>query len=221
MKRISSLLLLLAGFMAMPGPLRGQGVAVGALVGTTGVGGSVSVGLTPRVNVRGTFGFVPWEPEMTVDDVDFVAELPSFGRLTADFYAAGIFYLSGGALILTKGGKSDVTGTSDATFELEGTEYAAADVGSLVGTFALRQVMPYAGIGFGNPVGRRLSFGLDLGVGFGSVPTVDLSATGPIADDPAFMADLQANLAEYEDDIPQILRFYPVVSLSISVGLGG
>ena len=220
MKRMA-VLLVAAGLVGSPGSLRGQGFAVGAMVGTTGLGGTVALGVTPRMNVRGTFGFVPWEPEMTVEGVDFVAELPSFARVTADLYAVGVLHLSGGALVLTRGGEADVNGTFEGTIDVDGTEYSAAEVGSLVGTFGLRQIMPYAGLGFGNPVGRRVSFGLDLGVGLGRVPVVDLSATGPVADDPAFRDDLENHLSEYEDDIPQILRFYPVVSLSLSFGLGG
>jgi len=220
MKRFSCLLLLTAS-LAGPTTARAQGLAVGAIVGTTGLGGSVVVGVGPHVNLRGTFGWAPWDPEMTVDEVDFVAELPSFARATADFYAAGVFYLSGGMLWVTHGGEADVTGTFTGTIDLDGTEYPADQVGTLLGTFGLRQVMPYLGLGFGNPVGRRFSLGVDLGVGFGTVPTVDLSATGPIASDPTFVADLEASEADFEDDIPAVLRFYPVVSVSVSVGLGG
>jgi hypothetical protein len=81
--------------------------------------------------------------------------------------------------------------------------------------------MPYLGIGFGNPLGRRIGMMFDLGVGIGDVPTVDLEATGPIAGDPAFADDLEAEEAEFEENIPGLLRYFPILSLAVSFRLGG
>jgi hypothetical protein len=216
-----TLTLLLAGAVLMPTGARAQSLAVAAQGGTLGVGGSVIVGLAPRVNVRGTFGFIPVEPDFTVDDVDFTTDLPSFARATVDFYPVGFMYLSGGGLLVTKSGDISVEGTFNGTQEFGGNTYTSAEVGTLIGVFSLSSFMPYLGIGFGNPIGKRIGFGLDLGVGFGSVPGVDLSATGPIASDATFQADLNQRESEMQDDIPTLLKYYPVASLYLSFGFGG
>jgi len=219
MRRI--LAFLLAAAAVTPATAQAQGFAVAAQGGTLGLGGSVIVGLTPRVNARGTFGFIPVKPGITVDDVDFTPDFPSFARATIDFYPIGFMYLSGGGLLLTKSGDVTVEGTFSGTQEFGGNTYTAAEVGTLTGVFSLSSFMPYLGIGFGNPIGKRIGFGLDLGVGFGSEPEVGLSATGPIASDATFQADLNDREAEIQNDIPTLLKYYPVASLYLSFGFGG
>ena len=114
-----------------------------------------------------------------------------------------------------------VEGTFTGTQTFGGNTYTSAEVGTLTGVFSLSSFMPYVGIGFGNPIGKRIGFGLDLGVGFGSVPGVDLSASGPIASDATFQADLNDREAEIQNDIPTLLKYYPVASLYLSFGFGG
>jgi hypothetical protein len=186
-----------------------------------GLGGSVIVGLMPSLNVRGSFGLIPIEPDLSVDDVDFTVDFPSLIKLTADYYPVGFFYLSGGGLFMTSGGDTKVEGTFTGTQEFGGNTYTAAEVGTLTGVFSMSSAMPYLGVGFGNPIGHRIGFSLDLGVGFGSVPTVDLGATGPISSDATFQSDLNQREAEVQDDIPELLKYYPIAVLSVSIGLGG
>jgi hypothetical protein len=212
--------LLLSALLAPLG-ISAQQFAVAAQGGTMGLGGSVIVGLTSNLNVRGTAGLIPTEPTFTVDDVDFTADLPAFMRATLEFYPTGFFYLAGGGLFVTKSGEISVEGTFTGSQDFDGNTYTAAEVGTLTGLFSLSSAMPYLGIGFGNPVGGGFGFGLDLGVGFGSVPGVELGATGPIASNATFQNDLAAREAEFEEDIPEMLKYYPVVSLSLSYGFGG
>jgi hypothetical protein len=215
--------LALATAIALLAPLgvSAQSFAVAAHVGTLGLGGSVIYGLTPSLNVRGTIGFIPTEPEFTVEEVDFNADFPTFLRATVDYYPLGFLYLSGGGLFLTNGGNTVVEGQLAEPTEFGGTVYDPAQVGTLRGDFGLSGAMPYLGIGLGNPIGSRIGFALDLGVGFGGEPTVDLSASGPIASDPTFQNDLEAEERDFEDDIPPLIRSYPVLSIAISVGIGG
>jgi hypothetical protein len=219
MRRLLALLFVTSLFA--PLGASAQQFAVAGHAGTLGLGVSGIVGLTPRVNVRATLGLIPTEPDFTVDDVDFTVDFPAFLRTTVDFYPLGWFYLSGGGLFVTKGGDINVNGQFTGSQDFGGTTYTAAEVGTLTGVFSLSGAMPYLGIGFGNPIGRRIGFSLDLGVGFGSVPTVELGATGPIATDPTFINDLNEREAEIEQDIPQLLQYYPVFSLALSYGFGG
>ena len=49
-----------------------------------------------------------------------------------------------------------------------------------------------------------------------------MTAKGPLNDDPIvgpiFRDDLQRQEADFEANIPDVLRYYPVLSLSISIG---
>lgn len=204
-----------------PMAVSAQSFAVAAHAGSMGLGASAIVGVMPSLNVRGSFGLIPYKPDLTIDDVDFKVDFPSFIRLTADYYPTGFFYLSAGGLFVTSSGDTKVEGEFSGSQDFGGNTYTAAEVGKLTGVFSLSSAMPYLGIGLGsNPVGRRIGFGLDLGVGFGSVPTVDLRATGPVANDPTFQSDLSQREGEIQNDIPELLRYYPVASVYLSIGFG-
>jgi len=215
MRRI--LPLFVAGAFLIPNAASAQGFAVAGQAGTIGIGGSAIVGISPMVNIKGTFGYVPFEPQFDIDDVEFDVSFPAFVKGTVDVYL-GLFYISAGGLFVTEGGDIEVLGTFTGSQEFGDNTYTAEDVGTLEGIFSFTDVMPYAGIGFGNPVGRRLGLNLDLGVGFGDRPAVSLGATGPLADDPTFQSDLAEREAEFQADIPEVMKYYPVISLSLSIG---
>lgn len=75
---------------------------------------------------------------------------------------------------------------------------------------------PYVGIGWGNAFGRsrRWGFVTDLGVAFTGSPDVALSATGTLASDPGFRADLAREEADLEDDLEDF-KIYPVFSANL------
>ena len=203
-------------------PARAQGFAIGAQVGTTGLGGGVVVGLTSKINLRAMYGVIPGDPTITIDDVSFGFDLPSFLLATVDLYALGGLHLSAGGLLITNDGVLNVTGTFDGVqVDFAGANYTGGATDELQGTFTLKSFQPYVGLGIGNPIGQRIGIHFDAGIGFGSVPTVELTATGPLAEDPIAGPTFLADLEQQEDlfEISDLLRYYPVLSLSISIGL--
>jgi len=218
MNRFASLVL--AGALALPSASSAQGLALAAHAGTLGVGGALILEVTPKVNARGTIGFIPTEPTFTVDNVDFTVDFPTLTKATLDFALTNFFYLSGGGLFISNGGAIDVSGAFTGTQDFGGTTYSSAEVGTLTGSFELTGSMPYLGIGFGDPTGREVGLGLELGVGLGGTPTVDLGATGPVASDPTFISNLDLREREIQNDIPEVLRYYPVAILYVSFAVG-
>ena len=216
-----ALIILTASMILSPLRARAQGFAISGHVGTTGVGGGIVLGLAPKLNVRALYGFVPTKPEITIEDIDFAVDIPSFTVVVFDLYPTGPLHLSAGALIASDGGALEVEGTFTSV-QFGGTDYMSSGGDTVTGTFTLKRIQPYLGIGFGNPIGSMLSLNLDVGVGFGKTPTVELTATGPLAEDPligpTFLADLEQEEADIQDSIPDYLRLYPVLSLSVSVG---
>ena len=213
-----------AVFFLAPTPGQAQGFAISGHAGTIGVGAGVVIGVAPKLNLRGMFGFIPGEPTVAAEDIDFALDLPTFILATLDFYPMSGFHLSAGGLFLSKGGDLTVSGTFENTsIEFGGTTYTGSAADKLVGTFSLKSFQPYAGIGFGNAIGNTVGINLDVGVGFGEKPTVSLTPRGPLADDPlvgaAFQNDVQAEIQDIEDAIPEFLQFFPVIALSISIGI--
>lgn len=212
-----------AAMLIAPQALTGQGIAVAGVAGTTGLGGSLILGLAPKLNLRTTIGVIPGEPSITVEEIDFDLDSPTFILTTLDFYPMGGFHISAGGLIVSKGGDFDVEGTfAGKTVEFNNTLYTGAPDDVITGTFELSSFQPYIGIGFGNPLGKRLGINLDLGVAFGDKPDVDLGARGTLASTPIvgpqFLADLDAEEADIRNDIPDYLRYFPVLQVSISIG---
>lgn len=207
----------------VPVPAQAQGFAISGHIGSTGLGGGVIVGLAPEVNLRGMFGLIPGDPALEIEGIDWALDLPTFTLLVADFYPMSGFHLSAGGLIISDGGDLGVTGTfEDRTAEFNGNNYTGSDGDELVGQFLLKTFQPYAGIGFGNGIGKLVGMNLDVGLGFGEKPTVTVTPRGPLADDPVdgtqYRADVAAELSDIEDAMPEYFRFYPVVSLSVSIG---
>lgn len=205
-------------------PVQAQGFAISGQVGTTGVGGGVVLGVTSRINVRAMYGVVPGNPSVDVELVNFDLDFPSFLLTTVDLYLLGALHVSAGGLLITNSGDLNVVGTFDGIqVDFAGTTYTGSINDRLLGTFSLKSFQPYLGIGIGNPVGKRISINFDAGVGFGEQPTVELTAEGPLANapapaGPAFLADLEQQEADFEANIPDVLRYYPVLSISVSIG---
>jgi hypothetical protein len=147
-------------------------------------------------------------------DYDFDMDLHGF-PLMVDWYPFDdAFHLSAGIIL----NESDVG--LDAEFAgsvtVGGVTYPADQVGILSGDLGFDSVAPYLGIGWGNAFGsrRRWGFMTDFGVAFIGSADVTLTATGPLAADPAFLANLAREEDDIEDDISS-LKVYPVLSISL------
>lgn len=204
-------------------PAQAQNFAIAGQVGTTGLGGGVILGVAPRINLRTMFGVVPGDPSVNIDDIDFALGLPSFLLTTVDLSLVGPIHLSAGGLLITNDGSVDVVGTFEGRqVEFGGTLYTGGIDDRLIGSFSLKRFQPYLGIGIGNPIGKTIGINFDAGVGFGSTPIATLTAEGPLAENPitgpTFLAQLDQEVADIQADIPELLKYYPVLSISISIG---
>ncbi|MGE5293622.1 MAG: hypothetical protein ACM3VT_02210 [Solirubrobacterales bacterium] len=190
--------------------------AVGAKVGTLGVGGEVVTDLLPGVNLRGGVQWLGFGFEAEFDDIDYDVDVDLFNPLAVlDWYPfAGDFRISAG--VLFNGSEIDLEATSDEPVEIGGTLYDPSEFGSIRGQSDFDDVAPYIGIGFGNPLSSdgHWGFSADAGVAFIGSPNVNLRVTGPFANDPALLANLAEEEEEIEDDLDH-LRFYPVLSLTL------
>jgi len=198
-------------------PVTAQGVAVMGKVGTLGVGADVSLGITPQLAVRAGASFQPLEPSRTFDEIDFTLDLasPAYVALV-DFSPVSLIRLSGG--IVYFGSDHELRGDLNQSVQIGNTTYTPQQVGTLTGVFETKELAPYLGIGLGRLGGRRgLGFALDVGVAFQGEPDVELSATGPIATQPAFQQNLSLEEQNIQEDA-KYFRLYPVISLALVFG---
>lgn len=194
-------------------------VAAGAKVSTLGVGADLSMQVAPSLNARlGIQGF-SYDTDGTESGVDYDVDLKLFsGLMTADWFPfQNGFRISAG--LMANGNELDMDGRPRAgsTYEINGTSYNAAGVGSLHGNVDFNSVAPYLGIGWGNPFGPggNWSFNCDLGVVFQGSPDVSLTADGPLASDPTFQANLEAERRDLENELDKY-KYYPLVSLGVT-----
>lgn len=188
--------------------------AISPAVTTSGPGGELITKLTSNINFRfGAYG-LSLDLDGTESDIDydFEVDLLSFSGLV-DWYVFGnSFRITGGVVV----NESDVDLEAEAANSLEigGTTYTSAEIASLAGNLSFHSVAPYVGIGWGNPFtsNKRWGFTVDLGVAFTGPADLDLSATGPLAADPAFLADLERERQDVEEDLDDF-RFFPVLAV--------
>lgn len=195
---------------------KSSSVGVGVSGGTLGVGPEVNW-RSRNIGVRASAAFLGLSRDVESDGVEYEGDLKlrSFGA-TFDYYpGGGGFRLSGGARINKN--RVELTAQPDAatTVEIGEITYTGAQIGRLDGEVKANNIAPTLTIGYGSGVGSGLYFGIDAGVMFQGSPKVKrLTATGPLATDPAFQAELARERAEVEDDIKGF-KLYPIVQLGI------
>ena len=219
MKKLWPIGLICLALMSAAPARAGMGLA--AKVSTLGIGVEATTSFAPMVNGRVGVNFFKYGFTGTEGDIkyDIDLKLRSFS-LFLDLHPIPMrgLRLTGG--VLFNKNELDMTSQPTAgTYDVGGVIYTGADVGSILGNVGFKSTAPYLGIGWGNAASSRIGVVLDLGVAFQGSPDVVLGATGPIASDASFQEDLDQEAGEVEEDIKNF-KYYPVVSLGISLKLG-
>lgn len=179
-----------------------------------GVGAGVSYGLTATISLSAELGFLPInEISFNDEDVDYTASPDiSGGIIGVHFHPfKGNFSLGVGLVI----GKYllDVEAVQNTgTVEIGNMDYPASDVGTLIAEFTLEGSWPALMLGW-----RGSGFNFGLGVAFVDVPEIDIRATGILANDPQFRADLDEELDEIRDELE--LAVLPLIRIGYQFGI--
>ena len=205
--------------MAVPCAGTAQGLAFGARAGTLGVGGEVALAVSEGMVVRGGIGVSPFEPGVSLGDVDVSLKMPTVYNVGIDLYLNGAVRLGGG--ILFRANDPEVTGDFTADQDIGGTSFTPQEIGTLRGVLDFKDRAPYVLIGFGRHTARGVGLFLDLGLAFVGEPAVSLSASGGTlsGDMDPLMSALSQEAAEFEADMPSYLRIWPIISLGIRLGV--
>jgi hypothetical protein len=199
--------------------LAGTGdIALGVKGGTLGIGGEITVGLLPGLNCRTGYNAFNYDGNATKSNIgyDYKLKLGTL-PLLVDWHPIPFsgFRLSTGVMI--NNNKIEATGRPQTSYKIGDVTYTSTEVTSLTGKIDFNNVAPYAGIGWGNAVGKHgpLTLSCDIGVLFQGTPNVSLAATGSAASTPAFQAELSKEVADIRNTTDDI-KFYPVISLGLA-----
>lgn len=214
-----------AVLLSAPAVLAAQGsssqsvdMSLGVRVGTLGVGVEANKLISSHVGARVGFNVFSKNTTRDEDDLSFDAKvkLHSFTALV-DVYpgSRGSFHLTGGVIT----NPLEFTGVGvpkGSGYEIDGTTYTAAQVGTLNASGEFPSVLPYVGFGFGTPANKHkgVKFVVDLGAGIGQ-PTLNLTATNP-TNNAQLAAHVENQRVKTQDDIRKYLKVYPSVTLGLT-----
>ncbi|WP_346799107.1 hypothetical protein R5M92_07675 [Halomonas sp. Bachu 37] len=194
-------------------------VSVGAIAGTTGFGGDLSWRFHENLalSARYTDG-LDFDTDFEEDDVDYDAE---FGLKASSFKVdyfpfGGRFFISAGAMLPNI--DANVTGTprNGSSFELNGVNYSAAEIGSVVGKATVADgTQPYVGWGWRSSHTEGFGFFSEFGVVATNVDVALRTTNGFENLDPSLNDDMRAEEASLKDDIDK-LPVFPVALIGIS-----
>ncbi len=190
--------------------------SIGAKVGTGGTGLEASYHFDRQFAMRATAGTFTYRDVREVSDINYEYDLAlNGGALLLDIAPKGRgFYMTGGVFINAT--VFEATAEIVDNITVGRTTYTAADVGDLSGDVDFNPIAPYIGLGWrwrANQPG--ISLGIEAGLLFQGQGDVELTATGPIATDPGFLADLERETDELEDKLG-VAKLYPVLEARIS-----
>ena len=212
--------LLALALLTAPGlAAQSSDLSIGVRAGTLGLGVEVAKLVTDNLAVRVAGHRFTYSTTRTESDITYDAELKLKGfTALVDLFPSrrGAFHLTGG-LMTTPAEASGVGQPTGDTYEINGTTYTAAEVGTVSATAEWPSTLPYVGLGWGTPAnsGSGVAFVFDLGVGFGK-PTVDLNASSAVPGS-NLAADVEAEERDLEEEIDKWGKLYPVISLGLVI----
>lgn len=208
---------ILAMAMGLATSSHATGFAVTPKIGTLGLGIEATSAISESLNIRAGINTFSYDYSSTESgiDYDFDLDLKSVAAMLDWHPFSNGFRVTGGALY--NGNELSARAAPSDSFDIGGTIYTPAEVGTLTGDIDFRKTAPYLGIGWGNPLapGSKWTVSLDLGIMFQGAADVDYTATGALSTDPAFLADLDTERAELEDALDNF-EYYPVASIGVS-----
>jgi hypothetical protein len=195
-----------------------QSFAVGANVGTPGIGVQAAFQASDVLVVRGTLDGLSFGRNETYSDVRYEGDAKLMtGGLFGDFHpGGGSLFVSGGAYFGKR--KLELTARPTSSVEIGDQTFTPAQVGQLNGEAKLSKVQPFLGVGFDNTFTRESGWGFRAmaGVSFSKRPDVELNASGgTLSNDPNFLTRLAQEEAEARDDAEDF-RYFPVVQVGVT-----
>lgn len=190
-----------------------------AVKGST-LGGGIELErtLSDNLGVRLGANYLQFNGDFTAGDIDYESDvnLQTASGLVDWYPFGGAFRVTGG--IMFNGNDADIEASPAGPVTIGNVVYSPQMVGSLKGKVTFNDIAPYAGLGWSSGRTNRsgLSVAFDIGILFQGAPSIeDYHATGPLAGNAAFEAQLAKEVAKVEDELDPY-QYYPVVALTLT-----
>ena len=212
MKAFLKLGLAWLALVASSGAVADNNFGVGVKAGTLGAGIEGTWRPVPYLDVRVGTNFFDYDDTGTQAGVNYDATLS-----LDTIYATANFHFPLSPMRVTAGLHSNgnelkLESAEEGSFEIGGTTYTGAEVGTLRSTSTFSSTSPYLGFGFDFSVAGKVGLNLDLGVLWQGDPDVSVAADGLLASDPTFLQSLEEERLELEDEVSDF-KAWPVISL--------
>ncbi len=193
-------------------------IAFGGEAGTTGLGASVWWTASSSLVLTVGYGGLDADHDYSTEGVDYEgsADLANGYALLRWHPMKGHFHLSAGAVLANNALSVVGSPENGTTFEIDGVDYPAAQVGSIVGDVEWeKSLVPYFGFGWSKtPQTGGWGAFLDIGVVQSGSATASLNATGPIASDATFQQRLRAEENSVNDEL-EGFDLFPVARIGL------
>lgn len=190
-------------------------VTLGVTAGTEGVGPEASYRVNEMIGLRANATFLGFGHSVTSDHIDYHghADLASGGAMIDLFPFRGGFFVSGGARINGNHGRLTATPTQDT--QIGGRTFTPAQIGTIMGRGETKNFAPQATVGYVANMGRHFAIGFEAGALFqGAVRVRDFRSNGMLANDPSYMARLEQERLDVQDDIDGY-KVYPIAQIRL------
>ncbi len=212
-------------------------LAIGLTGGIAGIGVQVATPLATKINLRGGFSFLNYNPTIVEDGIPIDGAIKFRSAFAGvDLYPfRNTFHITPG-MTLFNGNKAlattNIAGGSN--FEINDTNYTSDLTDPVHGVFDMtfgRRYAPSLTVGFGNMLRRdsHWSIPVDFGFQYIGTPKFTLSMQGTVCDPTdgcntiASDPDTQSNLAQEQTQINHDiapLKFYPILSIGVAYRFG-
>ena len=206
-----------AGVLALALAASGTAVAdnnfgIGLKAGTLGIGVEGMWRPLPYMDIRLGANSYEYDYDGTQAGVNYDATLN-----LETFYATLNFHFPVSPLRISLGAYSngngfDLVSAETGSYDIGGTTFTAADIGQLTSTTSFSSTAPYLGFGFDFSIGGKVGLNMDFGVLWQDEPIVTMNSTGLLANDPTFLAAVETERQQLQDDMSSF-KAWPVISL--------
>lgn len=211
----------IAAALAAAGAASAQNVAVGAQIGTPGIGATAEYSVSPHVTLRGSLDVLSYDHDVSSDDVDYAGELDwTQGGVFVDVHpTASPFFVSAGAYFGDR--TVDLRATANTSAQIGNTVFTPEQIGTLSGEADFGSASGFLGLGWDDTfhTDRQWGFRALVGAQIADSPSVRLARTGGVALPANIQTQLDAELRneerELQDDLEDF-RIYPVVQVGLT-----
>ena len=203
-----------------------QEIAVGARLGTLGIGADIAVALNERLAIRGGAGFLGFDLDLTgmfglASHRTAELSLPAMVYTLGAELSSGPFRVGAGLLIRSGDPTHEIAYQDSATIDIGGGFYQYPEVHTLTTTLVSGSATPFVLFSLGSTPARGFGVVVDLGAVLHLNPQFDMTATGDpaVLNSARFQTDLETERRWAEDDASRFVNFWPMLSVGLRYGL--